>query len=318
MQALLLAACSLLVPLPLKHHLWVQLLALRLAVWRISPLAALHAALPQSASHCVRWVRGARLAMLAVAPSSAAHAPSPPAGAACWMVHMWVVVMVGFVLPAVVLAALAQHQKQQGQQQQQQPALNARGGNSASGTGTGSSTSTNEQAKQPGSPCLQSGGPPQQGHGRLQAGSPAQQGQHQEQGQPQPQPQPKQAGSLSKPREQQPDVATPSTGATLGSSSSGSPQGGNTTEGSEQALNRLLPAGIDASDVSGASSPSADSPSTPCAGSGEGGPTPATLRHLQLAITMFGWLGLLVPSGAMVWAALEVAVGYGCGGCSVA
>lgn len=108
-EALLLSALPLLLPLPLKHHLWCQGLALRSVLARMQQLAGQQAAHPQQAAQCVRFARGARLALLAFVPGGLEPQPGPPAQHACWMVNVWSTAVLGLLLPAAVLAALAQH-----------------------------------------------------------------------------------------------------------------------------------------------------------------------------------------------------------------
>ena len=121
-QALLLLLLPILVPLPLKHHLWTQLLALRSVLPHMQRLAALRATHPLHAAACVRFVRWARLATVEAVAPGAAQQPSPSAMDSCWLSHTWTVVMVGLALPTFLQAALAagqQDRRQQGHRQRQ-------------------------------------------------------------------------------------------------------------------------------------------------------------------------------------------------------
>lgn len=113
MQALQLAALAALLPLPLRHHLWVQALALHAVYKRILHLARLHARLPGGGAQCSTFVAAARLGLAAFVPGSMPPAwDDPPAAQACWMAHVWSTVMVGYALPAAVAAALEQWRRQ--------------------------------------------------------------------------------------------------------------------------------------------------------------------------------------------------------------
>ena len=116
MQALLLAALAVALPLSLRHHLWVQALTLRTPVPRVRRLALLHAALPGGASECAAFAAAACLAVAAVAPGSLPPAvESLTSAQLCWSAHFWSAAMLGLALPAAVLAALEQHAAQQRQ-----------------------------------------------------------------------------------------------------------------------------------------------------------------------------------------------------------
>ena len=141
-------APALLLPLPFYGQLAYGLLALRSLLPRMHAVAAAHAA-ARGAAQCHRAVAGMRLAMQAVAPGSPLSLPQPPPAQACWLLHTWVVLCLGFCLPTAVGYAFHRHahhqqqhhhhhhhhhhQQQQQQRQQQQPA----GDPSQAGTATG-------------------------------------------------------------------------------------------------------------------------------------------------------------------------------------
>ncbi|KAL4452738.1 hypothetical protein ABPG75_008400 [Micractinium tetrahymenae] len=111
-EALLLAACALVLPLPLKAHLWVQALLMRSALTRARSAAQAAAG---AGSHCCSavFVRGIRLAVQAAVPGAemAAH-PLPAQQRCCIMQRSWLVLMIGFILPSAVVAALEQVARQ--------------------------------------------------------------------------------------------------------------------------------------------------------------------------------------------------------------
>jgi hypothetical protein len=121
LQALFLVASALLLPLPLRQHLVVQALATRTALGRMQRLASAHAGLPGRGAECRHFVRCARLVMQAVVPGAGGgtELPSPQLQRCCWMLHVWVVLLVGFALPTALLAALEQHRQHREQQLQQ-------------------------------------------------------------------------------------------------------------------------------------------------------------------------------------------------------
>lgn len=121
-QALLLAASPLLLPLPLKHHLWVQAAAVYSALRRMHPLGHAHVHAAGPGAECSIFVSGARLALQAVSSGTPLGLPVPNAEhRCCWMAHMWVLVMVGFFQPTAVAAALGQHAQDFHQGGEQEP-----------------------------------------------------------------------------------------------------------------------------------------------------------------------------------------------------
>jgi hypothetical protein len=162
LQALWLTALAGLLPLPLRHHLWVQLLSLCVALSRPPTAGALHALQPGRAEQCCWFVAAARAAMLALVPgASPASRPDPSGQRCCWMLHAWMAVVVGYGLPTAVHAALWQHARRRGQQggppcgagsgeqaqqaqqgQQQPPPSSSAAGPSTSGPSTSRTTAT--------------------------------------------------------------------------------------------------------------------------------------------------------------------------------
>lgn len=110
-QALFLAASALLLPLPLKHHLVVQALTLWPALVR-GPQPSL-ARLPGRAAACQSFVSAIRLALQAIMPGAPLQMcfPQAPLGC-CWMQHVWVLIVVGFMLPTAVVIGQQQHRRQ--------------------------------------------------------------------------------------------------------------------------------------------------------------------------------------------------------------
>lgn len=147
-QALVVAAPALLLPLPLRWQLACSVLALREMLPRMRALAAAHAALPGAGAVCRRVAAGTRLALQAVAPGTPVPLPEPQALAACWMLHTWVLLALGFCLPAAVGVALELHGRPQHQPKRQR----ARGSDPSrpgSGASSGSQQSLKLEAGQP-------------------------------------------------------------------------------------------------------------------------------------------------------------------------
>ena len=110
LQALLLAGLAVVLPLPLRHHMWAQLLVLRTVYWRVAAAARLHASQPGGPGQCQAFVATARNGVAVLVPGSVPDAlHDPPAAQACWMFHVWSATMLGYLLPAALIAGLEQH-----------------------------------------------------------------------------------------------------------------------------------------------------------------------------------------------------------------
>ncbi len=105
LQALLLLARMLLLPLPLRHAVWVQAAEVRAGLANLARQPATAA--------CCSFVSAARRALDTLAGHGAPLRPTPlgpppTAAQCCWMAPSFALLLVGAVLPAVVATARAQ------------------------------------------------------------------------------------------------------------------------------------------------------------------------------------------------------------------
>ena len=112
LQAMVLLVVAAVLPLPVRHHCWVTVLALRSAHSRLLAAAWLQAAAPGGAGQCGAVAAAARLMMGAVVPGGWWTLEGPTAAELCWMAHTWAAWVLGLALPATILAALDQHAAQ--------------------------------------------------------------------------------------------------------------------------------------------------------------------------------------------------------------
>ncbi|KAI3434769.1 hypothetical protein D9Q98_002829 [Chlorella vulgaris] len=106
-EALFLLCLTIVLPLSLGRHLWVQALSLNLALTRLRPLS-LHTLALGRGQQCETFVKHARAAVAAVVTGASAQLPTPTPEQQCWMLHAWAVAVVGHLLPAVVHLAVWQ------------------------------------------------------------------------------------------------------------------------------------------------------------------------------------------------------------------
>jgi hypothetical protein len=107
LQALFLLCLTIVLPLSLGRHLWVQALSLNLALTRLRPLS-LHTLALGRGQQCETFVKHARAAVAAVVTGASAQLPTPTPEQQCWMLHAWAVAVVGHLLPTVVHLAMWQ------------------------------------------------------------------------------------------------------------------------------------------------------------------------------------------------------------------
>lgn len=109
MQALLLLASAALLPLPFKHYVWLQGLALWSALVRVGAAAAAHAAAPDGVLLCHSPARFLRLGMQVFVPGAPAELHDQCSlQQDCWVMHTWGALVIGFFLPSAVTAAVWQ------------------------------------------------------------------------------------------------------------------------------------------------------------------------------------------------------------------
>lgn len=108
-QALILALLPLALPLPLYHHVGAQAAALGLALTRMRTLANLLAEQPDNGAGCARFVSQARLALAVVVPGAFDLPPHQTPAEACWIGLAFQLILLGFVVPTMLAAAVQQH-----------------------------------------------------------------------------------------------------------------------------------------------------------------------------------------------------------------
>lgn len=308
MQVLLLAATLALQPLPLKHQLWVQAAEVRSALQRMSRQ-------PASAA-CCAFVGAARRALDILVADGAPLQPTPlgPTPAAsgqaarcCCMAHAWLLLAIGALLPAAL--TLARSQRAAAQAAACQAAMLRKPCKSS----RSSTTSVRRQGSPEGSDSesLSGNSSPE---GRLRSVA---------------------AGSSLLPRGR-PASSPASSGGTIGTSSLEAL----VRASSEASLPSIAPswAAASRSASSGAaldggscdpggscgpaslpaslrSSPEGGSPDSPASSALSGGlclaALPAALLAAPLPLGHVQCLLLLLPAGAALWAALEIALNIG-------
>lgn len=324
LQALLLLARMLLLPLPLKHRLWVQTAEIRAALARLARQPA--------STACCDFVNGARSALDTLVAHGAPLRPTPlgippTAAQCCWMARTFSVLLIGAVLP--IAAAVARTQHAAAWAAWVQAAMLRGCGRKRGSRGTGSSPGKSISARSSSAASVHRGSPnsPESGGScSLPNGSPSSSVEDLPEGspagnsgrlagsasastacttsldQPGPYSSSSSGGGLAS------SGRTPSDPSAVGCSRSGS---SGKLAAARASRRRSSPGGLSDEDRPSPRGTSS-SPRSSAAASLASGHTlaglPAALLSAPLPLTWLQCLFLLLPASAALWAALEVAV----------
>lgn len=314
----------LLLPLPLKHRLWVQTAEIRAALARLARQPA--------STACCDFVNGARSALDALVAHGAPLRPTPlgtppTAAQCCWMARTFSVLLVGAVLPMVAAVARTQHAAAWAAWVQ--AAMLRRRGSRRGSRGAGSSPGKSISARSSSPASVHCGSPNSLESGgscSLPNGSPSSSVENPPEGSP--------AGnsgrltgsasastactaSLDQPGSHSSNDSsgglassgrTPSEPSAVGRSRSGSSGKLAAARASCSSSSPAVLADEDQPSPGGARSSPRSSASASLAGGHTLAGLPAALLSAPLPLTWLQYLFLLLPASAALWAALEVAI----------
>ena len=332
----------LLLPLPLRHAVWVQAAEVRAGLANLARQPATAA--------CCGFVSTARRALDALAAHGAPLRPTPlgpppTASQCCWMAHRFALLLIGAVLPAVVATARAQRaaawaawvqatwlrgrRSKSGSPDgsgsspgsRRSPKSSPEGGTGSSPEhGTGSSPGS-AQWSTPGSSCYGGSSPDLSptasgsGENVLPEGSPLESPAGSESGSP---PASDSGSTVGTASLDPPDH--PSSGGSGPAAAGGQPPSdpasadsgsGKAATGQAAGLRRSSPASLPNTEDCSAGKPNSSPPPSASVSLAGGRPLatlPAALLAAPLPLTWVQCLFFLLPASAALWAALEVAV----------